>query len=124
MLLIWQKKADFNTKVTEIEDKIPNVSSLVKKTDFDTKLKKISDRVAKNKAKHLLVENELKKQQKFVAAYFRGKSHSEEDGTENYLVFQPIYRYFRRIIGVGSGNYIYSWKSKGSSAERLFYCCI
>ena len=28
-------------------------------------------------------------------------------------------RYFRRIIGVGCGNYIYFWKSTGLSAEAL-----
>ena len=28
-------------------------------------------------------------------------------------------RYFKRIAGVGSGNYIYSWKSKGLSDEML-----
>ena len=66
----------------------------------------------------MLVENELKKLQKFDAAYFRCKSHFEEDGTQNYLVFQPIYRYFGRIIGVGSGNHIYFWKSIGLSDER------
>ena len=66
-----------------------------------------------------MVENELKKLQKFNAAYFRGKSHFEEDGTQNYLVFQPMYRYFKRIAGAGSGNYIYFWKSKGLSDERL-----
>ena len=38
---------------------------------------------------------------------------------QNYLVFQPIHRYFRRIIGVSSGNYIYFWKSIGLSDERL-----
>ena len=67
----------------------------------------------------MLVENELKKLQKFDAAYFKGKSPFEEDGTQNYLVFQPIYKYFRRIIGVGSGNYLYFWKSLGLSDERL-----
>ena len=68
----------------------------------------------------MLVENELKKKlQKFDAACFRGKSHFEEDGTQYYLVFQPIYRYFKRIAGVGSGNYIYFWKSKGLSDKRL-----
>ena len=67
----------------------------------------------------MLVENEVKRLQKFDAAYFRGKSHFEEDGTQNYLFFQPIYRYFRRIIGFGSGNYIYFWKSIGLSDERL-----
>ena len=28
-------------------------------------------------------------------------------------------RYSRRIAGVGSGNYIYFWKSKGLSDERI-----
>ena len=78
-----------------------------------------SDRVTKNKTKYLLVENELKKLQKFDAAYFRGKSHFEEDGTQNYLVFQPMYRYFKWTAGAGSGNYMYFWKSKGLSDERL-----
>ena len=30
-----------------------------------------------------------------------------------------MYRYFKRIAGVASGNYIYFWKSKGLSDERL-----
>ena len=61
----------------------------------------------------------MKKLETFDSIYFRGKSHFEEDGTQNYLVFQPMYRYFRRIVGVGSGNYIYYCKSKGLSDERI-----
>ena len=30
-----------------------------------------------------------------------------------------MYRYFKRIAGAGSGNYIYFWKSKGLPDERL-----
>ena len=30
-----------------------------------------------------------------------------------------MYRYFKRVAGVGSGNYIYFWKSKSLSDERL-----
>ena len=30
-----------------------------------------------------------------------------------------MYRYFKRIVDVGSGNYIYLWKSKGLSDERI-----
>ena len=45
----------------------------------------------------MLVENELKKLQKFDAVYFRGKSHFEGYGKQNYLAFQPMYRYFKRI---------------------------
>ena len=82
---------DFNARLAAQTD-------VIRKPEFDFKLKGIRERVIKNKTKHLL--------QKFNAAYFRGKSHFEEDGTQNYLVFQPMYRYFRKIISVGSGNYI------------------
>ena len=40
----------------------------------------------------MLVENELKKLEKFDAPYFRGKNYFEEDGAQNYLVFQPVYK--------------------------------
>ena len=89
------------------------------KTDFDNNLQILSKRITSNKSKYLLVENELKKLKAFYLSYFKGKSHFEEDGTQNYLVFQPIYRYFKKIAGVGSGNYIYFWKSKGLSDERI-----
>ena len=115
------KRTDYNTKISDIEKKItdhdhdkyittPEFNTLaadvfdailaaqidlIRKPEFDFELKDISDRVTKNKTKHLLVENELKKLQKFDGTYFRGKSHFEEDFTQNYLVFQPIYRYFR-----------------------------
>ena len=94
-------------------------TDLIRKPDFDSKLKGISDRVTKNKTKYLLVENELKKLQIFDAAYFTGKSHFEEDGTQNYFVFQSMYRYFKSVAGVGSVNYIYFWKCKSLSDERL-----
>ena len=55
------KKTNFNTELTEIEGKIPDVSNLIKNTDLDSRLKKISDRVTENKSNHLLVENELQK---------------------------------------------------------------
>ena len=61
----------------------------------------------------------MKKLKTFDSSYFIGKSHFEEDGTQNYLIFQPMYKYFKRIAGVGNGNYIYYWKSKGLSDERI-----
>ena len=30
-----------------------------------------------------------------------------------------MYRYFKRIAGVGNGNYIYYWKSEGLSDKRI-----
>ena len=42
-----------------------------------------------------------------------------EDGIQNYLVFQPMRRYFKTIAGVRNSSYIYYWKSKGLSEERI-----
>ena len=30
-----------------------------------------------------------------------------------------MYRHFKRVVGVGSGDYSYFWKSKGLSDERI-----
>ena len=38
---------------------------------------------------------------------------------QNYVVFQPMHRYFKRDSGNGKGNYIYFWKFKGFSDEIL-----
>ena len=58
----------------------------------------------------------MNKLKTFDSSYFIGKSHFEEDGVENYLIFQPITRYFKVI---GNTNMISSWKSKGLSAETI-----
>ena len=106
------KNTDFNAKVTEIEGKIPDISNLVKNTDFDTRLKKISDRVTKNKSKHLLVENELKKLEKFDAAYFSGKSYFDgNDGSQNSLVSQVGEKYFKNNSRSNSSK-IEIWNQK------------
>ena len=44
-------------------------------------------KITSNKSKHLLVENKLKKLKTFDSSCFIGKSHFEEDGTQDYLVF-------------------------------------
>ena len=56
----------------------------------------------------------MKKLKKFDSGYFHGKSHFEEDGAQNYLVFQPLSKYFKST-GSNKNNYISSWKSKGLS---------
>ena len=80
------KKIDYNTKVTEIENKIDNHKhdkyvitpeintsvadvfnarlpreKLITRTNFDAKLSSFITKITSNKTKHLLVENELKK---------------------------------------------------------------
>ena len=88
---------------------------MITKTDFDAKLSSINGRITVNKTKYLLIENELNKLKTFDSSYFIGKSHFE-DGTQNYLVFQPINRYFKVIANT---DYVSSWKSKGLSAETI-----
>ena len=39
-----------------------------------------------------------------------------EAGSQAYLIFQPVYRYFKTVTNT---NYISSWKSKGLSAESI-----
>ena len=57
----------------------------------------------------------MNKLKTFDSSYFIGKSHFE-DGTQNYLVFQPINKYFKVITNT---DYVSSWKSKGLSAESI-----
>ena len=38
MLVVWLQKTDFNTKVTEIEGKIPNVSGFLLTSVFNSKI--------------------------------------------------------------------------------------
>ena len=38
------------------------------------------------------------------------------DGFQAYLIFQPVYKFFKTI---GNTDYISSWKSKGLSAESI-----
>ena len=61
----------------------------------------------------------MKKLKTFDSSYFIDKSHFEEEGTQNYLVFQPMYRYFKTIAGVGYDSYIYYWHSKGLSDKEI-----
>ena len=72
--------------------------------------------MTQNKAKHLHAENKLNKLKTFDSIYFIGKSHFDEDGTQHYLVFQPLSKYFKMITNT---DYISSWKSKGLSSENI-----
>ena len=53
----------------------------------------LNRKIASNKTKDIAIENELKKLKAFDLSYFRGKTHFDEDGDQNYYMFQPISRY-------------------------------
>ena len=88
------KKTDYDTEVTEIENKLNNhnhdeyidtsefsklavdvfnariaQANLVTKTDFDAKLSGLNRKITKNKKDHLIVKNELNKLKDFDSGY-------------------------------------------------------
>ena len=123
------KKTDYNTKIIEIEgkipdisnlatktalsnvkNKIPNVSSLVEKTDYSTKISSIDDKINK------INPNTKNIAETFFLLFWGNVMFNNEDGILAYLIFQPLYKYFKTITNT---NYILSWKSKGLSAESI-----
>ena len=58
----------------------------------------------------------MNKLKTFDSSYFIGKSHFGEDVTQNYLVFQPMCRYFRLMTNKLD---ILSWQFKGLSNENF-----
>ena len=84
-------KTDYNTEVTEIENKLANhnhdkyidaleinkltadvfnariaQANLITKTEFDSRLSSLNRKITSNKTKHLLIENELNKLKHFI----------------------------------------------------------
>ena len=141
LVVLLKKQTNYDTKVTEIENKLNNynhdkyittpefntlaadlfnarlsLANLVTKTIFDNTVSSLDSKIAANKTKNESIENELKKLKTFDLSYFIGKNCFEDDGAQNYLVFQPIRRYFKIIA---NSKYISSWISKGLSDEII-----
>ena len=110
---------EFNTLAARIFNARLAQANLLTKTNFNAKLSSLNRKINSNKTKHLSVENEFKKLETFYSSYFIRKSHFEEVGKQNYLVFQSMCINFKRAVGFGGGNYIYFWKSKGFSDENI-----
>ena len=137
------KKTDFDTKIAEIEskipdvtnlatkialttieNKIPDVSSLVKKRDYNirvaeinTKLSSLDGKIVEKKTKNESIKNELEKATKNLLLFFLGNTFcGAGDGSQAYLIFQPLHRYVKIIANT---KYISEWKSKGLSDESI-----
>ena len=140
----WVKRADYNSKNNEIENKITDttpefhkltaenvaasleqanltskndIANFVKKTDFDGKLKNLNKKATSNKSKYLLVENEWKKIQTFDSSLFTDQSYLSSDGAQLCLVFQSIYKTIVAFSGLV--DTISEWESKGLPNEKF-----
>ena len=113
------KKTDYNPKISDIEKKYFTTSDYSKFTNdiLNAKLKEkkmyyyksaiagfINNADLGKKVGILATKSELKVDQDkiiklpaFDSNNFSSKSHFEDDGTQNYLVFHPTYRYFKKI---------------------------
>ena len=126
MLVILLKKAT-DTKIKDIENKYITTTkfnklasdavnarivqaNLVKKADFDNKLSDLNRKIVSNKTKDISLAKEL--------SYSHGKNYFDEDGNQNYYIFQPISKYLK-VANVNDINYILSWKSRGLNDVKI-----
>ena len=118
------KKADYNTKITDIENKLNNhnhdkyvatsefntlaadvfnailaQANLITKTDFDAKLSSLNKKITANKTKHFLNDNDL--------SYYRGKQYFDKrSGKQSYLEFLSLRKYFKLNSVVDTVDYV------------------
>ena len=121
------KKTDYNTKITEIENKIPSDTSGLAQKIY-TALRKLDDKTVSNASEIISINNKLKQANTRInvternTSYVSGKRYFCHDGQQNYLVLKIMNEYLKRAVVV-SGNiatiYVHSWTSKGISNEQI-----
>ena len=105
-----------NTKITQ--------ANVVTKTNFDNEVSSLDSKIAANKTKNEPIENKLQELKKCSAkadldilSFLITVNWSDsEDGTQAYLILQPMHRFFKFIA---STKDIDEWKSKGLSDESI-----
>ena len=96
---------------------LPNVRSLVNKTDYNTKVAEIDTKVSNLDGKIAGNKNLLTKLGTSFFPYMSGnKMFDGGDGSQAYLIFQPVHKYIKIIANT---KYISEWKSKGLSNESI-----
>ena len=103
-------------ELNALKSKIPdaNGSSLVKKADYNTKVAAIDGKVSNLDGK--IGKTISKIVESFILLPTGYILFDGGDGSLAYLIFQPVYKYFKFITGT---NYISSWKSKALSDEII-----
>ena len=84
-----------NIKSKELVDKSA-IAGFISNAELDRKVATLA-----TKAELKAEQDKIIKLQAFNSSYFQGENHSKDDGTQNCLIFQPIYRYFKKIGNAG-----------------------
>ena len=89
----------------------------MRKTDFDNTVSSLDSTIATNKTKSESIEKEFKKSKRNLGfVVLENILFDGEDGSQTYLIFQPVHRYVKIITNT---KYISEWKSKGLSDESI-----
>ena len=91
--------------------KNPVIVHLVNNTDLNKLVATLAIKVESKAG-----QDKIMKVQTFNSSYLCGKSHFIDDGTQNNLVFQTLYRYFKKIF---NADCVSLWKFKGLSDEII-----
>ena len=75
---------EFNKLATDAVNARIAQANVVKKTDIDNKLLDLNRKIVSNKAKDISFAKEL--------SYYHGRNYFDEDGNQNYYIFQPIFK--------------------------------
>ena len=117
-------KTDYAAEITKIKnDYVTDAAldarhkDLVQKTTFESEFKKVDDKTLTNSSKVLSYEHKLKQRGDTMhdlerdASYFKGENYFDNDGVQNYFVFQPMYKYFKRVIDSTDNTvYLHYWQ--------------
>ena len=79
-------------------------------------MRRLGQKVDSNKTKHLLVENEIYKLKRTSKVYKAVKDLLEENGVQNYSVFQLMGKY---LEAPNNKNYVLEWKHKAVSDKSI-----
>ena len=83
-------------ELTTLENKIPDVSSLVKKTDYNTKVAEIDTKVSKVDGK--IVKTILGVEKLFIVLSVGNVLFDGGDGSQAYLIYQLVHKYIKIIL--------------------------
>ena len=108
--------SDYNKFTSNTLDAKITQNKLVNESDLDRKIKEDVKTLA-TKEQLLTKQDKIVKLQTYDLSIFIGQSYFNNDGSQNYLILQPIFRTI--TIFSGPTSTISEWESKGLSNKNF-----
>ena len=125
IMIMTNIQRELNTLATNVVNTKIAQANLVTKTNFDNEVSSLDSKIVANKTENESIENKLATRAKkpfskadldILSFLVTINQFDSEDGTQAYLRFQPMHRYFKRIANT---KHIAECKSKGLSDESI-----